>query len=375
MEENKEQEGANPVSDNNASEVKEEIKESVKESAPIEKPSVPKKPAPVKPSSVDEPDLLGKMRDNPWVVSTIVLGLIVMIFLVTSLSNITGNTITGKATGIDLVSAEEASASVLELAQGSLGDSVEVLGVNKTSGLYEVILSVEGQELPVYVTLDGKNLVNGLTPLGILLEQMEAQNNVPQNTNTPSSDVPKSDKPVVELFVMTHCPYGTQAEKGMIPALEALGDEINGKIRFVHYFMHEPEETETPIQVCIREEQSEKFLPYLKCFLEDGDSDRCLTEAGVDQNKLDTCISSGKADEYYAEDSALSEQYGVRGSPTLVINGVQAQSGRDSVSYLNAACDAFNTAPGICDTAEVSNASPSPGFGWDGTGSDTDAQC
>jgi len=28
---------------------------------------------------------------------------------------------------------------------------------------------------------------------------------------------------------MTHCPYGTQAEKGMIPVIESLGDLIDAK--------------------------------------------------------------------------------------------------------------------------------------------------
>ena len=83
---------------------------------------------------------------------------------------------------------------------------------------------------------------------------------------------------------MTHCPYGTQAEKGLIPAMKLLGDNANIQIRFVHYFMHgEKEEQETYRQVCIREEQGAKFISYLECFLEDGDSSRCLSSVGINQ--------------------------------------------------------------------------------------------
>ncbi|MCK5605759.1 DsbA family protein, partial [Candidatus Pacearchaeota archaeon] len=146
-------------------------------------------------------------------------------------------------------------------------------------------------------------------------------------------------------------------------------------IRFVHYFMHDPETPETPRQVCIREEQEDKFIPYLECFLEDGDSVRCIIEAEVDEAAMDECISNGNAEKYYAEDSALSQEYGVSGSPTLVVNGVIASSGRDSQSYLNAVCGSFNTPPEVCVTAEVSSASPAPGFGWDETGSATTASC
>ncbi|GAG36879.1 unnamed protein product, partial [marine sediment metagenome] len=155
---------------------------------------------------------------------------------------------------------------------------------------------------------------------------------------------------------------------------QTLGDKIDAKIRFVHYFMHDPEETETPRQVCIREEQPDKWYDYLECFLGDGDSDRCLTEAKIDKTKMNNCISSGKSDDYYDEDSTLSEGYGVRGSPSLIINGQQASSSRDPSSYLATICNAFNDAPDECNT-ELSSAPPSPGFGYETTGSASQASC
>ena len=153
-----------------------------------------------------------------------------------------------------------------------------------------------------------------------------------------------------------------------------LGDKIDSSIKFVHYFLHEPEEAETPLQVCIREEQSDKFLDYLKCFLEDGDAEKCLIEANIDKTKLDLCIA-GKADDYYAADSELSEGYGVRGSPTLVINGVIADSGRSPAAYLGTICSAFNNAPEECEE-ELSDVTPSAGFGYTASaGGNTNAQC
>jgi hypothetical protein len=177
---------------------------------------------------------------------------------------------------------------------------------------------------------------------------------------------------------MTHCPYGTQAEKGFIPFMDAFGENIDAKIRFVHYFMHEPEETETPIQICIREEQSEKFIPYLKCFLEGNgvvdpnyglvmegkNSQECMKEVGVDEDKVQSCVDSGKWEEYYAVDSQLSQSYGVQGSPTLVINGVIVSSGRSPSAYQSAVCSSFNEAPEECDLALDSN-TPNPYFGWE----------
>jgi hypothetical protein len=184
------------------------------------------------------------------------------------------------------------------------------------------------------------------------------------DTSTPApTQVTKSDKPKVELFVMTHCPYGTQSEKGIIPAFEALGTTADTKIRFVHYFMHgDKEEQETYTQICIREEQSTKFLKYLKCFLADSNSSRCIKNASIDSAKLATCIST-KAKDYYKVDSDLSNKYGVQGSPTLIINGAESNAGRNSASYLAGICAAFNKAPSACSNT-LSSSNPSAGFGY-----------
>jgi len=289
--------------------------------------------------------LLETIRGNPWVVSTFVLGAVVLVLLFAS-GGITGNVIGEK----------DAGEIIIELAQGQIPD-IEIVNVEKENGLYKIDYASSQGASYVYLTLDGKNIANPLAPT---------------NEEPTSQDIPKLDKPIVELFIMTHCPYGTQAEKGFIPAIETLGNTIDAKIRFVHYFMHEPEETETPRQLCIREEQPEKYYVYLKEFLVEGDSEASLVMAGIDRTKLDSCLAEN-ADKYYADDSALSEGYGVGGSPTLVVNGVIADSGRDSQSYLNTICSAFNDAPSECEL-ELSSTSPSPMWGWE-EGTDTGAQC
>jgi len=83
---------------------------------------------------------------------------------------------------------------------------------------------------------------------------------------------------------------------------------------------------------------------------------------------------AAKAKDIYKADSALSNQYSVAGSPTLVINGAQSQAGRDSASYLAAICAAFNTPPSEC-SKQLSSASPSPGFGAGMDASGSAASC
>ena len=268
------------------------------------------------------------------------------------------------------------------------GNTAELGSVEEFDNVYSLEITVGGQKYTSYVSKDGKMLFTSGVDMNAEVEEPEAQ-------EQPEPEVQKSDKPSVELFVMSHCPFGTQAEKGMIPAVKALGDNIDFNLRFVYYAMHptQGEVEEQLNQYCIQEEQNDKFLDYLECFLTEGDGPGCVKAIGIDEDKLASCAE--KADEEFditanLEDKSLwlngryprfntdkeaNEKYGVGGSPTLIINGAKANSARDSVSYLNTICASFNDAPSECGT-ELSSASPSPGFGYETTsGATTTATC
>ncbi len=290
----------------------------------------------------------------------------------------------GGCTG-QVISEEEAEGLFLNYVDTTGADlsNIEITNIEKSNGLYAITFNYQGAEYPYsyYVSLDG-------SLIGMMYEYSS-----------------KSDKPVVELFVMSYCPYGTQAEKGIIPVAELLGDKIDFRIRYVYYVMHsEKEITENLREYCIQENEPEKFLDYMTCFLEGNgielsgyitegnDVNTCLAQAGIDTTALQTCmtetdeeftITENLEDEskwlsgYYPlfnVDADLNKQYGVGGSPTLVINGEQVSSSRDPTSYLNAICQAFTNAPKACGE-KLSSQTPSPYFGWEGTGSDTSAQC
>ena len=332
--------------EDNSTKPEDNYKEPEKKYEKIDKPEiVPKKIG----------SLTDKLRANPFILSTAICGVLAVFLLVVVLSGSSGG-ITGK-----VVSEEVAGNNLIGFLNEVADSEVTLLDIEDSGSLYKVLIEFMGKEMPVYVTKDGSFYTTTLLPLVTSTQEKE---------DKPSQDIPKSDKPKVELFVMTHCPYGTQAEKGMIPVLNLLGDKIDGNIRFVHYFMHKQpgqEPDETPRQVCIREEQSDKYLDYLACFLGEGDAETCLVEVGINTAELSECIDN-RADGYYEEDSGLSEGYGVRGSPTLVINGKIVNSARDSAAYLDTICQAFNDAPSECGN-ELSSEASSPGFGYSASSS------
>ncbi|MCF7861234.1 hypothetical protein K9M79_03225 [Candidatus Woesearchaeota archaeon] len=192
----------------------------------------------------------------------------------------------------------------------------------------------------------------------------------------------KKTVPTVEAFVMSHCPFGTQIEKGLIPVQELLGDKIDFKIKFVNYAMHGDKEIYEQLnQYCIQEEQTDKYMTYLKCFLKDGQSDACLIEADIDAEALKECTDEvdteyqitanfndkttwmGNYPPFKVNEKEV-QQYGVRGSPGLVVNGVLVSSARDPQSLLETICQGFTTKPAECSQS-LDTTNPSSGFGFE----------
>lgn len=191
-----------------------------------------------------------------------------------------------------------------------------------------------------------------------------------QQAAPPAPNVPKADKPTVELFVMSYCPYGLQMEKAYVPAAKLLAGKADLSVKWVDYAMHGLKEVQENLrQYCIQKEQGGKYLDYLSCFVASTNTTACQQQAGIDSAKLQTCYDaadkqfgltasynnqsswlSGQFPQFNI-DKALNDKYSVQGSPTLVINGQEVSSSRSSEAVKQAICAAFNTPPTECQTA------------------------
>src|SRR3989339_677119 len=112
-----------------------------------------------------------------------------------------------------------------------------------------------------------------------------------QDTQQPQDSAPvavvKSDRPKVELFIMSYCPYGLQMQKAYLPVMKLLSKKADMDIKWVNYIMHEKKEIEeNNVQYCIQKEQSDKYVAYAECFTVNGVSTTCLQTAKVDTTKL-----------------------------------------------------------------------------------------
>lgn len=252
----------------------------------------------------------------------------------------------------------------------------------KENGLYKMVIKINEEEYPIYISPDGKILfLQGINLEEDLSFQKEG------NSGEANQGITKTEKPDVKIFVMSYCPYGLQAEKMFLPVYDLLKEKVNFGIYFVNYLMHgKVEMEENLIQYCIEKEQKERYRDYLECFVNKGNTEQCQTEAKIDKGKLNNCISitdkEFKISEKFQEEDYppfdvhkdLNEKYNVRGSPTIVINDkVVNVYPRSPQKFKEAICQAFKSVPEECKR-NLSEETASPGFGA-GTGSSASGGC
>ncbi len=255
------------------------------------------------------------------------------------------------------------------------GRSASLVSVNDEGSIYKITIKIDDQEYDSYISQDGKYLF----PEGY--DMAAVQGNGQAATST---EVQSRTKPDVKLFVMSYCPYGLQAEKMFIPVYNLLSAQADMGVYFVDYIMHgEKEIAENLNQYCIQQDEKDKYTDYLSCFVQDGDSEKCFQQAGINKSEIDSCVQA--TDQQYdiysqfADQSTwlsgnyplfnvqkdLNEQYGVGGSPTLVINdAVVNLPSRSPESLKEAVCNAFDSPPAACSQT-LSDTAFSAGFGMD----------
>jgi len=190
------------------------------------------------------------------------------------------------------------------------------------------------QEYTSYISKDG----NLLFTSGIDVKAMNEELSTTTTTKKMSCDeLEKADKPTLTAFVVANCPFGLQMQRLYNKALTELpelssnldikyiGNVENGKITAMH---GDEEAQENLRQICIRDEQPEKYYPYVSCYMKaEGQSSSCLTSVGVDQVSLGGCTADANRGLKYAKaDFDTANKFGVTGSPTLILNNKETVS-------------------------------------------------
>jgi glutaredoxin len=306
-------------------------------------------------------------RINPWTITTIILAIILVVVLVRG-QGITGRFIT------PTITAQEAANKAIDYINKYLlrgQGTATLVSVKEENGLYNAKLSIGGREYDTYITMDGKLLF----PSAIDMTQTPE---IPEE-ETQEFKPKKTDKPVAQLFVMSFCPYGQQAEKAMKPVVDLLGNKASIEPHFivsvsdntVSSLHGEYEANEDMRQACIWKYYGQatfwNYVDYLNNNCNRNNLDTCWKDAAknakVDVAKIENCFKTEGVALMKAEE-ALSKKYGVTGSPTLIINDARYNGARTPDAYKQAICSAFNTQPSECSkTLSASGSTSSGGCG------------
>lgn len=287
--------------------------------------------------------ILSNIKKNPWIASSIVLFVILVLVFFLKGSNVSGSFVSGQEAGNNLINFINSQGS----GQASLVSS------EADGALYNIVVDYEGQEIPVMVTLDGKYLITQPIPL------------TDSYQSTPTQTIPKSDKPKVELFIWGYCPYGVQAQGPVAEVASLLGNDADFEA-VMYYDGHGPFETQqNKIQSCIQEIAPDKYWAYASNFVKDiypkcgetGDIECDQTESvslmkslGINDKAVMSCVEK-EGNSLLSTAMQRAQSYGVTGSPTIMINGVKANVARSAEAIKAAVCASFVNAPAECSTA------------------------
>ena len=193
----------------------------------------------------------------------------------------------------------------------------------------------------------------------------------PTTSPTPVPEPVKSARPSVELFVMSFCPYGVQAENAMEPVVGLLGTKADITVRFIATVqgttvdsvksLHGlPEAKEDLRQLCVAKYYPQELWPYLmdvnaQCYpvyknatqIEFCQKNATATR-GIDNQKIETCAYGSEGIALLKADEAITKNLKITGSPTLIMNGQKYVGQRTAEAYKQGICARFETPPAEC---------------------------
>jgi len=236
----------------------------------------------------------------------------------------------------------------------------ELVGVKKQSGVYNIAFKIKGEKYNAFVSPDG----NLIFPSAIDISG--------KNRKESQTQIPKTDKPDVKLFTMAFCPFGNQAEQGIIPVVKLLAKDVAIQPHYVIYSnyggsdscltdkrefcsLHGKQELHQDIrELCVYKYFPAKYWDFValinkNCTAKNADScwSKYAKQLKIDAGKISKC-QKGEAKALLRKEVDLNKKYKVTASPTLLINETPYQGERTSEAYKSAICSAFKKAPADC---------------------------
>ncbi len=191
-------------------------------------------------------------------------------------------------------------------------------------------------------------------------------NKAPTGGSSPAAESAAEAAPPkvkMDMYVMSKCPFGVQAEKALIPALEKLGSRVDFNLHFIgntnedgsFSSLHgEPEVKGDIVQLCAIKKYPDKYWKLIGCMNKNPGQipdnwESCATENGLNADDLRACLEGEEGKELLRASFAESQKKGASGSPTIQINDEAYTGTRSEKSFLRSICSKFELdAPTLC---------------------------
>ncbi len=166
----------------------------------------------------------------------------------------------------------------------------------------------------------------------------------------------------VDLYVMSQCPYGVEAEKAFKPVVADLGADLDLRIEYIGSSgpdgelgsLHgQPEVMGNIAQLCAMK-YSPKWFEFIECQNEnwkavDSNWDACGKRLGVPADKLAACVGGEEGKGLLRESYARAEKAKANGSPTIHIGGKDYEGSRKPADLMRAICNEYQgNKPAAC---------------------------
>lgn len=296
-------------------------------------------------SEVQGKTLTDKFRENPWVLSTLILGVVTLVLLI---GNFSGG-ITGGAIGV--APQNDIQQKVIDFVRSQTGETVTVVSSEMKNGLYEVVVSYQGQNVPIYVTSDGKALVQGVATFEELDQIAQQQEGIGSSVVEVSSDDDAvkgnaNAKVTIVEFSDFECPFcGKFYEETYPLILKNYVDTGKVKIVFRDFpltSIHPNAQKAAEATECAAEQG--KFWEMHDKLFENQDSlsvddlKKYAADLKLNTATFNSCLDSGKMTAEVEKDAQEGMSYGVTGTPAFFING-RLVSGAQEFSAFEAIID------------------------------------
>lgn len=302
---------------------------------------------------------ISKLKGNPWVAATFVFAIVAIVLLIILAVRPSG-------AGGDVVSADKAGENLVGFINAQGNGNAEVVSSEKDGALYKVTVSYNGQNIPVFVSLDGKYLIDS----PVLLSADSAAPNSGSSVSGPV-DIEIGGSPVignsnasvtVVEFSDFSCPFCAAASghseemlkymKSKYPTWEPIVTNLmkdyveTGKIKFAVKYAkgHGGGHPAQLVAWCLNE-QSLYWKFYEKAYgvyadTEDLSKMKDLAKGvGADMTKLQTCLDSKKYDSRLTSEQNEANKAGLQGTPGFYVNGRYVSGGAIPYSQLKAIVD------------------------------------